>query len=173
VAKDPKSNTAAFRRLEAELADLCRDEHQNTEEAAARADARIANVQARIKDICKLAYPEDPGFGESFLRLLRNRFRSSGAFTDYAQERDRLLVRLSEMSADKHRRTLEESKRLTADSKVKRNEQMIEEYRRKKDSSDLSASDLKAEIGKGHGLGRSASIVVIDRGLKPAKPRKA
>jgi len=49
VAKEPKSSTAALRSLEAELADLGRDEHQNTKEGAAKAEVRIAKVQARIK----------------------------------------------------------------------------------------------------------------------------
>jgi hypothetical protein len=167
VAKEPKSNTAAFRSLEAELAKLGRDEHQITEEAAARAEARI-------KDICKLAHPESPGFGESFIRLLRNRFRSSGASVDYAQERDRLLVRLGEISADKHRRTLEKSKQLSADSTAKLHEKIIQEYHQKEGSlGPRGATKLKVAIGKRHGLGRTASIEVIDRDLKSAKPRKA
>src|SRR5262249_5528973 len=56
---DRKNSAAAFRSLEAEFADLCRDEHQATEAAAAKAKARIAEVEAGIEDICKLAYPED------------------------------------------------------------------------------------------------------------------
>jgi hypothetical protein len=173
MAKAPKNIAAAFRSLEAEHADLGRDEHQTTKEAAAKAEARIAEVEAGIKDICKLAYPDDPGFSAHFSRLLRNRFRSSRAAIDYAQARDRLLVRLGEISADKHRRTLEETKRLHADTRVNRDERMFEIYCREKDSSDLSASELKFEIGKRHGLkSRSASIAAVNRGsLK--KPRKA
>ena len=48
MAKEPKSSTAAFRSLEAELADLGRDEHQTTKDAAAKAEVRIAKVEARI-----------------------------------------------------------------------------------------------------------------------------
>ena len=76
----PKNSAAAFRSLEAEHADLCRDEHQTTKEAAARAEARIAKVEADIKDIANSVVL---GFGERFIRLLRNRFRSSGLSFDY------------------------------------------------------------------------------------------
>ena len=181
MAKEPKSSTAAFRSLEAEHADLGRDEHQTTKEAAAKAEARIAEVEAGIKDICKLAYPDDPGFyltypedpsfSAHFIRLLRNRFRSSGAAIDYAQMRNLLFVRFGEIAADKHRRTLEGSKRLDADSRVNRDERLFEAYCREKDSSDLCASELKFEIGKRHGLkSRSASIAAVNRGfLKPQK----
>ena len=180
----PKNSAAAFRSLEAEFADLCRDEHQATEAAAAKAKTRIAEIEAGIKDICKLAYPEDigaylspigvyPSFDEYFIQLLRRWFRSSGNAADYNRERDRLFVRFGEIAADKHRRTLEEAKRLHADFRANRDRQMAEQFRQKKGSSNLSPSDLKAEIGKSHNLrSRSASIAAINRGLKSAKPRK-
>jgi hypothetical protein len=162
----PGNSAAAFRSLEAEHADLGRDEHQTTKEAAAMAEARIAEPGFY------LTYPEDPSFSAHFIRLLRNRFRSSRAAIDYAQMRNLLFVRFGEIAADKHRRTLEGSKRLYADSRVNRDERMFEEYCREKDSSDLSASELKFEIGKRHGLkSRSASIAAVNRGS--LKPRKA
>ena len=181
----PENSAAAFRSLEAEFFDLCRAEHRATE-AAAATEARIAEVEADIKVICKLAYPEGsdsgehlypigeyPGFSEYFIRLLRRQFRSSGDFIDYGRERDRLFVRFSEIAADKHRRNLGETKRLHADYIANRDRQMAEEYLQKEGSSNLSRSALKAEIGKSHGLrSRSASIAAVNRGLKSAKPRK-
>ena len=38
--------------LEAEFAELCRDGHQTTAKAAAKAEAQLAKVEARIKAIC-------------------------------------------------------------------------------------------------------------------------
>ena len=175
MAKEPKSSTAAFRSLEAEHADLGRDEHQTTKEAAAKAEARIAKVQVRIKNICKLAYPEDPGFGECLLRLLGTRLRSSGAFSDYAQQRDRLLVRLGEISAEKQKQAPEDDRRRRAALRSDRDEQMAEEYLRKVNSSDSSASDLKEEIGRSskYRLKRSASIAAVNRGLKSLELKSA
>jgi hypothetical protein len=44
----PLAEGQAVRSLEAELADLGRDEHQTTKDAAAKAEVRIAKVEARI-----------------------------------------------------------------------------------------------------------------------------
>ena len=163
----PKNSAAAFRSLEAEHADLCRDEHQTTKEAAARAEARIAKVEADIKDIANSVVL---GFGERFIRLLRNRFRSSGLSFDYFLERDRLLVRLEEISAEKQKRAPEERRRQRAAFLFDRNRQMAEEYRQKRNSpsyKNKSDSDLKADIGKRHKLrSRSASIAAVNQGLK-------
>ena len=108
VAKaKPKSNAAAFLSLEAEHAELCRDKHQITEAGAAKAKAQIAKVEEQIKNICDLANSdEEPGFGECFLQMFRKSERSSQAFIDYHRERDRLLMLLGKLTADKHRHTL-------------------------------------------------------------------
>jgi hypothetical protein len=178
VAKaKPKSNAAVFRSLEAELTDLCRVEHQ-TAEAAAKAEAQIAKVKARIEAICNLAnFPERLSFGgerlsfgEHFIGLLNKRWRSSGDSNDYVRERDRLLVRLGEVSAEKPKRALEEARRQRVASKVNRNKQMAREFvEQRRLASKTSVSALKAKIGKRHNLGRSASIEAIDRGLKDLK----
>jgi hypothetical protein len=166
-----KYSAAAFRSLEAEHADLCRNEHQTTKEAAARAEARIAKVEADIKDISNSVVP---GSGERFIRLLRNRFRSSGFSFDYALERNGLLVRLEEISAEKQKHAPEESRRRRAAFLSDRDRQMAEEYRRKRNSpsyKNKSDSDLKADIGKRHRLrSRSASIAAVNRGLKSLGP---
>jgi len=185
VAKaKPKNSAAAFRSLEAELADLGRDEHQTTKEATAKAEARIAKIEAHIKAICNLTnFPERfsfggerlISFGEHFIGLLRNQFRSSGAFIDYHRERDRLLMRLGEISAEKQKQAPEESRRQRAALRSVRDEQMAEEYLRKRKSSGLSASDLKAEIGRSfkYRLKRSASIAAVNRGSKSLKLKSA
>jgi hypothetical protein len=172
----PKNSAAAFRSLEAELADLYRDEHQTTEEAAAKAEAMAAKAEAHIKDICNLAnFAADPGFDERFIHRLRKRFRSSGDALDYHMDRDRLLVRLGEISAEKQKQAPEEFRRQRAALRSDRDEQMAEEYLRKRKSSNLSASDLKAEIGRSpkYRLKRSASIAAVNRGLKSLQLKSA
>jgi hypothetical protein len=164
----PKSSAAAFRRLEAELADLCRYEPQTTGVAPAKAEARAATVEAQIKEICDLASSGEPGFSKRFMLRLRSRWRSSQNFIDYVHERNGLLVRLGEVSAEKHKRVLGESRRLHAVFIVSRDRQMAEEFLRKRNTSQ-SDSALKAEIGERRDLGRSASIKAVNRGLKALK----
>ena len=103
--------------------------------------------------------------------MLRNRFRSSGAFIDYAPERDRLLVRIEELSAEKQKQAPEEHRRRRAAFLSDRDSQMAQEFLNKKSNPHSFRSDsaLKEEIGKRHDLGRSASIEAINRGLKSLK----
>lgn len=173
VAKvNPKNSAAAFRSLEAKFAKLQLPHHHKTKEAAEKAEARVAKVEARIKDICDLANCAEPSFGdfgERFILQLRKQWRSSQDFIDYGQERNRLLVRLGEVSAEKHRRASEEARRQRAVSISNRNRQMAQEFLSKKSNSYKSDSALKAEVGKRRSLGRSASIDSINRGLKALK----
>jgi hypothetical protein len=173
-----KNSVAAFLSLEAEYTNLCRDEHQTTKAAAKAAEARIAKVQARIEAICDLVDSPTAGFdfvrlrrrssGERFVSLLRNRWHSSQSAIDYLQERNGLLARLGEVSADKHRRILKENKQVHADFIVNRDRQMAQEFLRKRHSS-TSDSACCAEIGKRHNLVRSTSIEAVKRGLKALK----
>jgi hypothetical protein len=168
VAKaGPKNSAAAFRSLEAELAALYSYEHQTTE-AAAKAKAQIATVEARIKAICNLVHPDEPRYAERFIRLFSNRLRSSGDFVEYGQLSNHILSRLTEISEEKHRQASEDHRRRRAVEKSGRNKQMAEEFQSKKSNSHSHKSDsaLKAEIGKHFGLNRSASIEAINRGLK-------
>ena len=167
----PKNNAAAFRSLEAKFAKLQLPHHHKTKEAAAKAEARIQKAvekaEAHIKDICNLANSAEPGFGERFILLLRKQWRSSQDFIDYGRERDRLLVRLGEVSAEKHKRASEEARRQRAGSISDRNRRMAQEFLNKKRHSRKSDSALMTEIGERYDLGRSASIEAIKRGLKP------
>jgi hypothetical protein len=179
VAKaKPKSNAAAFRSPEAELADLCRNEHQ-TAEAAAKAEERIkaicdlANFPERLSfgggERLSLGGGERLSFGEHFIRLLRKRWRSSQDFFDYFHEHNGLLVRLGEISAEKRKRILEDARWQRAARNVNRDRQIVQEYvqeRKLRSDKDISDSALKAEIGERHGVKRSASIEIINRGLK-------
>ena len=173
VAKvNPKNSTAVFRSLEAKFVKLHPPRDHKTKEATAKAEARVAKVEAQIKKICDLANSAEPGFGdfgERFILLLRKQWRSSQDWIDYGQERNRLLVRLGEVSAEEHKRASEEARRQRAGFISDRNWKMAQKFLNKKSNSYKSDSALKAEIGKLHSLGRSASIEAINRGLKALK----
>jgi hypothetical protein len=178
MIRKPKSNAGAFRSLEAEHAELRRVKHQTTKAAAAKAKAQIAKVEEQIKNICDLAnFPERLNFGderlsfgEHLISLLRGRFRSSANAGEYAIQRERLLARLGEVSANKHRRTLAATKLGDADDRVNRDRQMAEEFiRKKKLSTGLSDTQLMVAIGKKYRLKKSAAIEAIKRGLKALK----
>ena len=136
-------------------------------EAWLRAEARIAKVEADIKDISNSVVP---GSGGRFIRLLRNRFRSSGFSFDYRLERDGLLVRLGEIAAAKRKRAIEEVRQLSAVSIANRDRRMAEEFLRKRKTSSDSDTALMVAIGKRHEVKRSAAIEAINRGLKALKP---
>jgi hypothetical protein len=161
---DRKNSVAAFLSLEAKYYEL----------AAKDAEAQIAKVEARVKDICKQTIPDRDPFGEfdeRFIFRMRRRSKSSADFAEYVMYRDLLLNRLREISEEKHRRAAEKGRRQRAVEKSERNKQMAEEFlQKRKLPSNKSESALKAEIGrKHHGLGRSASIEAIKRGLKSLK----
>jgi hypothetical protein len=138
-------------------------------------------VEVHIKTICNLANFPDSGerfsfggerlsFGEHFIRLLRNRWRSSAAMGEYDIERNRLLLQLRKAfpAAEKHRRQCSE---VTSN----RDREMAKEFLQKRESPSYkgkSDSDLKADIGKDRRfrLKRSASIAAIDRGRKSLMP---
>jgi hypothetical protein len=161
---DRKNSVAAFLSLEVSYDEL----------AAKDADAQ-AEVEARLKDICKQTIPDrDPffgEFGERFIYRMRRRWKSSADFAEYGMDRDLLLNRLRETSEEKHKQAAEKGRRQRAVEISERNKQMAEEFlqKRKNLPSHISGSALKAEIGKHHGLGRSASIEAINRGLKSLK----
>jgi hypothetical protein len=155
----------SFLGLETELANLGRTGHRTVEEAAV-AEARIVTTEARIKAICKLA--NRPGFSERFIRLLRNRWRSSAAMVEYVQERNQLLLWIREAFP-----AAEERRRRRTASTANRDRQMAEEFQKRKNSpSRRKDSALKEDIGKDRRfkLKRSASIEAIDRGLKALMP---
>ena len=173
----PKYSAAAFRRLLAKLADLYRSRSKpQSPEAAAKAEASAARVEAQIKAICELA---SPGFGDRFIDLFRNQWRSRDHANEYVYRRNLILEWLGEFAAAKRKPYIEKARQVSVFSKGIRNRQMVEEFRRqKKLSPDDSDTKLKTNIGRRHGVKRSASIEVIDRGLedrglKSAKPRKA
>lgn len=158
---------SSFRSLEAELTNLCRADHHTSEEPPAKVEARIAKAEARIKAICNLV--NCPGFSERFIRLLRKRWRSSVDWVEYDQERNCLLLRLRALPA------AEEHRRQCVDATSIRDRQMAREFLQKRNSpsykdKDKSVSVLKADIGKRHGLVRSASIAAVNRGLKSLIP---
>jgi hypothetical protein len=153
----------SFLRFEAELDNLGRADHHTLEKAAAT-EARIIEVEVRIKAICDLAnYPDS----ERFIRLLRNRWRSSAARGEYDIKRNHLLLQIRKAfpAAEEHRRQRSTSNR---------DREMAEEFLQKKNlpsNKYISDSALKADIGKRqHGLARSASIEAINRGLKSLVP---
>jgi hypothetical protein len=160
---DPKYTAAAFRKLLAKL-------------AAAKAEARPA-IEAQIKEIYELA---SPGFGGRFILRFRNQRRSREDAIAYVDDRNRILAWLLDFAAAKRKPYIEKARQEKADTKAHRNRQMVDEYLRMKPSWDDSDTELKASIGRHQDppLKRSAAIVVInrglrDRGLKPAKRRKA
>ena len=166
MAKDRKNSVAAFLSLEAKHYEL----------AAKDAEAQIAKVEARVKDICKQTIPDrDPfgEFGERFIYRMRRRWRSAADFAEYGTYRDLLLNRLREISEEKHKQAAEKGRRQRAAEKSERDKRMAEEYLQKKalpSNKYKSDSALKAEIGSKHDdLGRSASIEAINRGLKSLK----
>jgi hypothetical protein len=137
----PKYSAAAFRGLLAKLVDLyvARSEAQSTE-AAAKAKASIAMVEAQIKEIYELA---SPGFGDRFIVRFRNQRRSREDAIAYVDDRNRILVWLGEFSAGKRRRTLEEKSRPQRAAFIEnRDRQMAREFLRKRNSSS-SVSVLK------------------------------
>lgn len=156
----PKYSAAAFRRLLAKL-------------VAAKAEAS-AKVETQIKAICELA---SPGFGDRFVDLFRKQWASREDANEYLLQRNRILVWLGEFAAAKRKPNMEKARRDNVDFKADRNKKMVEEFLRRRGSSN-SDSALAAEIGERRGVGRSASIEIIkrgleDRGLKFGKPRKA
>jgi hypothetical protein len=161
---DRKNSVAAFLSLEAKYYEL----------TAKDAEAQIAKVEALVKDICKQTIPDrDPfgEFGERFIYRMRRRFKSSADFAEYVVDRELLLNRLREISEEKHRHAAEKGRRQRAVEISERNKQMAEEFLQKRKNlfSYVSDSALKADIGEQRGLGRSASIEAIDRGLKSLK----
>ena len=155
----PKYSAAAFRKLLAKL-------------AAAKAEAST-KVEAQIKEICELA---SPGFGNRFIDLFRKQWSSREDANEYVYRRNLILVWLDEFSAVKRKPYAEKARQDKADSKARRNKQMVEEFLRREGSDSDSA--LKAEIGEKHNLKRSTAFEVIDRelekrGLKSAKPPEA
>jgi hypothetical protein len=171
VAKaEPKYSAAAFRRLLAKLYDLhrFRSKPQSTG-AAAKAEASAARIEAQIKEIFDLM---SPGFGEHFIRLFRNQWRSREDAGAYREQRNYILVWLGEFAAAKRKRDIVEVRQVSAVFKANRNRQMAKEFIRKKNlSTGLSDTKLMAAIGKNQDkpLGRSASIEAINRGLRALK----
>ena len=72
--------------------------------------------------------------------------------------------RLLETGAKIHRRQNKGGRSRNANDG--RNRKMAAEFLQRYGHTGLSATALKADIGKAHGLGRRASITAIDRGLK-------
>jgi hypothetical protein len=177
VAKaKPKYSAAAFRRLLAKLADLyrSRSEPQSTG-AAAKAEASAARVEAQIKEICGLV---SPGFGERFILLFGKQWRSREDANEYLLQRNRILVWLDEFAAAKRKPYIEKARQEKVDRNAIRNKQMLEEYLRTKPSWDDGDTKLMATIGERRRVKRTAAIEIInrgleERGLRPAKPRKA
>jgi hypothetical protein len=143
----PKNSAAAFRVLLAKLVDLYvfRSEPQSTG-AAAKAEASAARVEAQIKEICELA---SPGSGEGFILLFSKAWRSREDANRYLEQRNHMLVWLGEFAAAKRKPHIEKARQQKVDSKAHRNRQMVAKYiRREKLSPGVSATELKAEIGK-------------------------
>jgi len=166
---DPKYSAAAFGRLLAKLVDLyvARSEAESTE-AAAKAEAQIAKVEAQIKEIYDLM---SPGFGERFILLFRKQRCSPEDAAAYLEQRNHILVWLGESSAAKRRREIVEARQVSAASRANRDRRWAEEFIRKKNlSTGLSDTELMAGIGKSHGLkSQSAAIEAVKRGLKALK----
>jgi hypothetical protein len=155
----PKYSAAAFRRLVAKL--------------AAKAEASdAARVEAQIKEICDLV---SPGFGDRFIDLFRNQWRSREDANEYLLQRNRILVWLDEFAAARRKPYIEKARQEKVDRNAIRNKQMLDEYLRAKPSCDTK---LMATIGERRRVKRTAAIEIInrgleERGLRPAKPRKA
>jgi hypothetical protein len=89
----PKYSAAAFRRLVAKL--------------AAKAEASAARVEAQIKEICDLV---SPGFGDRFIDLFRNQWRSREDANEYLLQRNRILVWLDEFAAARRKPYIEKAR---------------------------------------------------------------
>lgn len=161
----PKYSAAAFRRLLAKL-------------AAAKAEASPA-IEAQIKEIYELA---SPGFGDRFIDLFRKRWESREDANQYLLQQNRTLAWLVDYPAVKQKPHMEKARQQKVDSEAMgiriRNKKMVEEYLRMKSSWDDGDTKLMVHIGGHHRVKRTTAIEVIklglvDRGLKPAKPRKA
>jgi hypothetical protein len=162
VAKaKPKYSAAAFRKLLAKL-------------AAAKAEAS-AKIEVQIKEIVELA---SPGFGPRFIDLFRKQWSSRQDANEYIYRRNLIIAWFGDYAAVRRKPHMEKARQQKLDRNAHRKRQMVDEYLRMKPSWDDSDTKLKAYIGKKYGLKRSAAIEAInrglqDRGLKPAKPRKA
>ena len=76
--------------------------------------------------------------------MLIRRGRSSQDAIDYLRERDRLLVRLEEKAAEKHRLNSEQSRRHRDAEKADRNMEMARDFEIKRDTSRKSKSALRS-----------------------------
>ena len=86
---DRKNSVAAFLSLEAKYYELAAKDVE-------------AQIEARIKDICKLAIPELSEFGERFIYRMRRRWKSSADSVEYENDRNFLLNRVRDISEEKH-----------------------------------------------------------------------
>jgi hypothetical protein len=185
----PKKNRAAgrlttisFLNFEEELTGLCK-----SLDDPALIKEREAAVYARIDEICAQLYPADSKVfmggkivtaAERFRVLFMRQLGSSGDWVEYFQERNRLLAQVAQEPAQKQREHLKNlgNERWDHDD---RNKHMAQEFRKRRETSNLSDTALKEDIGRKRGLKRSQSNEAINRGIKlldktrsDASPRK-
>jgi hypothetical protein len=131
-------------------------------------NSELADVVEGIKEIFQQVYPKDPKDDRDYCKefITTMYLQSSGDFLDYSLTRNRLLADLAKNAAMKQKNNLENTNISRQQSNSKRDVQMAQEYQRKKSSSQLSVTALKANIGKKHDLKRTAAIEAINRGLE-------
>jgi hypothetical protein len=101
---------------------------------------------------------------KGFSILFGRQKRSSGDFVEYVNARNHLIALLDEESAHKRMSNLGKNPRK---NNVSRNMEMASEFlRRRKNNSAISASELKKQVGKKFGLGRTAAIDAVGKGLR-------
>jgi hypothetical protein len=99
----------------------------------------------------------------------RRRNRSALQYCNWLAERNRIVARLGEVSALNQKRNLDKNPRDIKLIKIRnRNKQMAQRYLERKNYpwEDKSNTAIMEEIGKSHGLSRTAAIDAIKSGLK-------
>jgi type IV secretory pathway TraG/TraD family ATPase VirD4 len=124
-----------------------------------------SNLSEGEKDICERVL-DDSDYAKRFVVLFKRRTHSSMDFIAYANERNAFLARFALRLAVQQKRNLEKNRRQRCQPKRDRDMQMAREFLRRRKTSHLSNSALKAEIGRANSLRRSASIDGINSGLK-------
>jgi hypothetical protein len=128
-----------------------------------------ADIVAQMEKVLAEFYPVDPNDpSRGVVGLFRRRGRSSQSYLDYLAMRNAMVAGLGEVSALNQKQNLDKNPRdIKRLSKNNRNKRMAQEFLKRKSHAcnDKSKSVLMEEIGKEHGLRRSAAIEAIENGL--------
>jgi hypothetical protein len=197
VRRTRRPTLNSFLDLEAQFNDLLSRQSILSELTEEEIEARLAPRQdmvaiereieaiiGQIKDICSQMpldvslgrLSEFSDYGELFVSKLCRRWRSLEDYLEYGQERNRLLVHLTEINVEKQRKNLGKNNQQRHRKTANRNIELAQEFlRRRKQGSHLSDCALKEDIGRSNSLvdpnggpvrlSRTTSIDAIDDGL--------